>query len=72
MDVRLYAVAIEKAQPVESSRNVQFNVLAFIEHFDNLIWATSINVQFVLLLRIGYQHPPFLPHLGPSNVSVNL
>ena len=72
MDVGLYAVTIENTQPVEGGRDVQFNVLAFIEHLENFVWATPHNIQLPFMSIFGYQYPPSLPHLSHSNVPVHL
>ena len=60
------------AKPMEGGRNVQFNVLALVEHLKNFIWATPNNIEFPFVSISGYQHPPSLSHLRHSNVSVHL
>ena len=53
-DVRFCTATIENRQTIEGGRNVQFDVLAFIEHFENFDWTTENNVQFRFVSVFGH------------------
>ena len=72
MDVGLYAVAIGNLQPVEVSTDVQFYILADVEHPKNFVWTTSKNIPFSLVSIFQYYHPPSLSPLRQSHVLVHL
>ena len=54
VDVGLYAVAMENTQPIEGGRDVQFNLLALVEHLENSVWTTlnNIEVSFCVNIRV--------------------
>ena len=45
-----------KAQPVEGGEDVQFNVRAHVDRFQNFVWTTPNNVQFPFLSIFGHHH----------------
>ena len=72
VDVGFYAVSIKNSQPMEGGRDVQFNVLALVEHLENFVRVTPNNIEFPFVSIFGHQHPPSLSHFRHSNVSVHL
>ena len=46
MDVGLYAVSIKKSQTIEGGGNVQFNILALVQYFENFVRAAPNQVSF--------------------------
>ena len=72
MDVRLYAVSIEKSQSIEEGRDVQFNVLALVQYLEDFVSAAPDNIEFPFMSIFRHQDPPSFFHFRHSNVSVHL
>ena len=72
MDVGLYAVSIEKLQPIEGGRDVKFNILALVQYLDNLVRAAPDNIEFPFMSIFRYQHPPSFTDFRHLNVSLHL
>ena len=46
MDVGLYAVSIKNLETIEGGRDLQFNILALVQYFENFVRAAPNNIKF--------------------------
>ena len=72
VDVGLYAVAIENAQPIEGGRDVQFTALVVVEHLKNFVCTTPNNIEFSLVSISSYYICPNIQHPIREPISDNV